>query len=98
MYEMNMPNDNRMLIEAVENACARLRGVVGEYGNPADKRILDDLCAKARATKQAAKAYSPAGESVEISAETLKRMADALKKTKAALEKLRPRKQDEEAA
>jgi hypothetical protein len=97
MYEYNMPN-NQVLIEAVENACARLRGVVGEFGNQADKNILDDLCAKARVTKQSGKTYSPASESVEISAETLKRMTDALKKTKAALEKLRPRKQGDEAA
>lgn len=90
MYEYSLPNSNRMLVEAAEIACSRLRGVVGEYGNQADKKVLEDLCTQARATRKGS-------DTVEMNAETLKKMHDALKKTKAALEKLRLRKQDDAA-
>lgn len=91
MYEYNAPRNNRMLVEAVELACARLRGVVGEYGNKADKKILEDLCAQARESKH----EQQTEQKVELNAETLKKMAEALKKTKAALEKLHRRQQPE---
>ncbi|MGI8908228.1 MAG: hypothetical protein ACR2IE_17280 [Candidatus Sumerlaeaceae bacterium] len=75
-----------MLVETAELACARLLGVVGEYGNKADRKILDELCMQARESRQVQ------GQS-EMSVDSLRKIADSLKKTKLALEKLRKRQQ-----